>query len=465
MISSAGFWICNEHENAMVKATLKVGVSGVRGIVGDSLTPQIAASFAQAFGVLIGSGPVVVGRDTRPTGKMLEHAVTAGLKSVGCEPVIAGVVSTPTLLHLTKDLDVRGGICITASHNAVPWNALKFVDRDGMFLNEGAAQELFDVYHQEHFPLVEESRLRAIRYVEDPFWKHEEAILDYVDVDAIRAAKFKVALDACNGAGAVYAPAFLEKLGCEVHVVHGAPTGVFEREPEPTPESLGALSACVKENGCDIGFAQDPDADRLALVNELGEPMGEDLTLALGIEQVLRHHGTGPIAVNLSSSKAIDFVARRHDCPVTRTRIGEINVSSAMVELGAVAGGEPNGGLIIPAIHPCRDSFAAMAILLELMALSRQSIQTLREEIPIYHIIKEKLPIRGDQAPGILRKLRRHFEGEKLNLIDGVFADLGDKWFHVRPSNTESVIRVLAEAPSAEEAKALVDMLKALITS
>ena len=449
----------------MVKATLKVGISGVRGIVGESLTPQIAARFSQAFGVLIGCGPVVVGRDTRPTGKMLEHAVTAGLKSVGCEPVMAGIVSTPTLLNLSKSLDVRGGICITASHNAVPWNALKFVDRHGMFLDEGAAQELFDVYHQENFPLVEESQLHAIRHLSDPFRGHEAAILQYVDVEAIRAAKFKVALDACNGAGALYAPAFLEKLGCEVAVVHGEPTGVFEREPEPTPSSLGALCAWVKEHNCDIGFAQDPDADRLALVNEHGAPMGEDLTLALGIEQVLRHHEKGPIAVNLSSSKAIDFVAGRHNCPVTRTRIGEINVSTAMLEIHAVAGGEPNGGLIIPAIHPCRDSFAAMAVLLELMALSGQGIQSLRAEIPEYHIIKDKMSIRGDQAPGILRKLRRHFSGEKLNVIDGVFADLGDSWFHVRPSNTESVIRVLAEAPTAEEAQARVDMLKDLIAS
>lgn len=447
-----------------MKHTLKVGVSGVRGIVGESLTPAIACAFAQAFGDFVGQGRILVGRDTRPTGPMLELAVVAGLKSVGCEPVLAGVTATPTLLHLAVSTGARGAICITASHNNVPWNALKFIDRKGMFLEEMAAQQLFDVYHQQSFPLVEEHRLLRTGHIEEPFAVHEKAILDYVDVVSIRKQRFKVAVDACNGVGAVFSESFLsEKLNCEVFVVHGTPNGVFEREPEPIPENLAALGAAVREHGCDIGFAQDPDGDRLAIVNEHGDAIGEDLTLALGIDQILRHHGKGPVAVNLSSSKVVDDVVARHGCLLEKTKIGEINVASRMLEINAVAGGEPNGGLIIPAIHPCRDSFGSMAVILELLAHREKTVSELRAEIPSYHIIKTKVPIRGEKAPVILRELRQRYAGEKLLLIDGVYVDFGESWFHVRPSNTEPVMRILCESPSREEAEERVEALKEII--
>ena len=449
-----------------MKHALKVGVSGVRGIVGDSLTPGIACAFSQAFGDFVGQGDVIVGRDTRPTGPMLELAVTAGLRSVGCKPVLAGVVPTPTLLHLALSEGARGAICITASHNNVPWNALKFINREGLFLDEMAAQELFDIYHQHNFPLVEEQRLGTMGRIIEPFAGHQKAILDYVDTEAIRKRKFKVAVDACNGVGALFSEALLaEQLGCEVVVIHGAPTGVFEREPEPTPESLTVLAAAVKAHGCDIGFAQDPDGDRLAIVNEKGEAIGEDLTLAMGIDQVLRHHEKGPIAINLSSSKVVADVVNKHGCLLENTKIGEINVSSRMIEIGAVAGGEPNGGLIIPSIHPCRDSFGAMAVILELLAMSGKSVSELRSEIPSYHIIKTKLPIRGDKAPAILREVRRKYADEEQLHIDGVYVDFGESWLHVRPSNTESVMRVICESPSHDESAARVDEVKELIRS
>jgi phosphomannomutase len=433
----------------------------VRGVVGDSFTPQLAASFAQAFGTFVGRGSVIVGRDTRPSGKMIEHAIVCGLQSVGCKPVLAGVVPTPTILVLTQHLRARGGIAITASHNHAPWNALKFVERTGLFLDEIRAEELYDIYHQQAFPLVPEAEIPRIAYERYPMQEHLRRVTEYVDTDCIAKRKLRVAVDCCNGVGAVHSLAFLrDQLGCEVVTVFDEPTGAFEREPEPRPENLKWLAEAVVKNDCDIGFAQDPDGDRLAIVNEKGEAIGEDLTLAFAVDQVLSHHGKGPVVINLSTSKSVEEVARKHECEVIKTKIGEINVSGTMVEAGSVVGGESNGGVIIPAIHPCRDSFGGMAVVLELLAMSGKTVSELRAEIPAYHTVKEKVTIRSEQAPVILRALRRRYEAENINLLDGVHVDFGDRWIHARRSNTEPVMRLTAEAPTQKEAEALAAELR-----
>jgi phosphomannomutase len=271
-------------------------------------------------------------------------------------------------------------------------------------------------------------------------------------------------MDCCNGVGALHSPAFLrERLGCEVFPVLDRPDGKFEREPEPLPTHLGAVCDAVREHNCHIGFAQDPDGDRLAVIDEHGRPIGEDLTLALAVEQVLSQHERGLVVVNLSSSKSIDHVAGRHGCEVVRTRIGEINVVSRMLELRAVAGGEPNGGVIVPDIHPCRDSYAGMALILELLSATGKTVSALRAEIPAFTVVKDKLPIRGDRVPGVLRELRRIYPPDQTNLLDGVYVDFEHGWLHVRPSNTESVIRVLAESDHPEGALAIAEEAKAHI--
>jgi len=447
-----------------MKEALRVGVSGVRGVVGDSFTPQLASAFAQAFGTLVGRGPVVVGRDTRPTGQMIEYAVVAGLQSVGCKPILVGVVPTPTVLILTDSLKARGGIAITASHNPAPWNALKFVERTGLFLNEIRAEELFDIYHQQDFPLVQEPDIPSTRVFSSSMDEHFDRVVRYVDRDVVCARKLKVAIDCCNGVGALHSVPFLERqLGCDVVAVFDEPTGVFEREPEPVPESLGRLCQVVAKHKCDIGFAQDPDGDRLAIVNEKGEPIGEDLTLALAAEQVLAQHGKGTVVPNLSTSKCVEQVASKHRCEVLRTKIGEINVSETMLAVGAVVGGESNGGVIIPAIHPCRDSYGAMAVIIELMAMTGKSVSELRAQIPRYFMRKEKIRIRTERAPAILRALRRSYEGEKLTLIDGVHVDFGESWIHIRRSNTEPVLRIVAESPYEEETSRLIGDIRSRI--
>ncbi len=447
-----------------MKETLKAGVSGVRGVVGDSFTPQLAAGFAQAFGAFAGQGPVLVRRDTRPSGFMIENAVVAGLQSVGCKPVLAGIVPTPTVLLLTRHLGCRGGIAITASHNPEEWNALKFADRNGLFLNAGRAQELFDIYHQQDFPLVAEADLPGLAREPYPMEPHFKAILQYVDHALIRGKHFKVAVDCCNGVGALHSPFLLHTLlGCEIVPIFDTPSGRFEREPEPLPEHLGALSAAVVREGCDVGFAQDPDGDRLSIVNEKGEPIGEDLTLALAVWQVLEKHEVGPVAINLSTSKAVEVVARQHGASVVRTRIGETHVAGTMLDIGAVVGGESNGGVIIPRIHPCRDSFAGMAVVLELMASSGKSMSALRAEIPKFTVVRDKVVVRPEQASVVLRGLRRHYAEQRLNFLDGIFVDFGDAWVHARRSNTEPVIRITAEAATLDQARSLAREVRTFI--
>lgn len=449
-----------------MREALKVGISGVRGIVGKSFSPQVATEFAQAFGTFVGRGSVIVGRDTRTTGSMVENAVIAGLLSVGCRPILAGIVPTPTVLILTKEFKARGGIAITASHNPAQWNALKFVGDNALFLNELRAEELINIYHGQEFNLVKESRIAEVSTIDNPMGSHYEAIANYVDLGKVKNKKFKVAIDCCNGVGAIHSVSFLrDHLGCEVFPVLDKPTGAFEREPEPTPESLAVLCEAVKRNGCDIGFAQDPDGDRLAIVDENGIPLGEDFTLTLGIQQVLNAHEKGPVAVNLSSGKTVDYVTEQVGEQVTRTKIGEINVSETMLEIGAAAGGESNGGLIIPAVHPCRDSYVSMAIILEMLADSGKSISALKAAIPEYHIIKDKIKVSNDASLRILRAVRQHYQNEKLNLLDGVHVDFGDSWVHARRSNTEPVIRVMAEAPTQEKAEELAEELRTIVTS
>ncbi|MDA0990463.1 MAG: phosphoglucosamine mutase [Verrucomicrobia bacterium] len=443
-----------------MKDFLKVGISGVRGIAGETFTPQLAASFARAFGTYVGRGSVVIGRDTRRSGNMTELAVIAGLQSTGCKPILAGIVPTPTVLMLTKALRARGAIAITASHNPAPWNALKFVGEGGIFLTPARAREFYDIYHQEDYVRVPEPDIPTATTLTEPMRPHLEAVLAYVDVKTIRAAGLKVAVDCCNGVGALHTRAFLEHLGCKVVTCCDTPNGIFEREPEPLPEHLGQLCDLTRRENCAIGFAQDPDGDRLALVNELGQPIGEDLTVALAVRQVLDHHATGPVVVHLSTSRSVRAVAEARGMPVHLSKIGEINVTEMMLERQAVVGGEGNGGVIIPAVHPCRDSYTAMAIVLELLAMTGKTVSELRAEIPRYIMLKDKLAIQSEAAVAILRRIRRQYEGHNVSLVDGVHVDLGDRWFHTRLSNTEPVLRITVEAPDQQGAEVLMNDIR-----
>lgn len=453
--------------------TLKTGISGVRGVVGDSLTPGLVVRFAQAFGTYVKGGRVAVGRDTRPSGEMVQAAVIGGLLACGCEVHDFGVLPVPTLQLAVARHDFDGGIAITASHNPQEWNALKFIGEHGIFLRPYQAEELLDIYHQGEFALVPEPQVGVSVRGEGAIEEHLSAALAGIDVESIRAAGLRVVLDCCNGAGAVMAPRLLRELGCrEVIVINGDPTGLFAHPPEPVPAHLTGLQAAVRELGADLGLAQDADADRLALVDERGVAVSEEYTLALAAEAVAARRAPLPLVTNLSTSRMIDEVAQRYGCFVRRTPVGEINVVEAMKQEAAkfvaaglttepdwVFGGEGNGGVIDPRVHYCRDSHRAMALILEGLARSGKSLSSwIAQSFRPSAIVKDKVECPVAKVQQVLLALRRRYADRgHIDETEGIKVLWPDRsWLHVRPSNTEPVIRVVAEADNADVARSLV---------
>ncbi|MBC8357712.1 MAG: phosphoglucosamine mutase, partial [Candidatus Aminicenantes bacterium] len=277
--------------------------------MGDSLTPQLTASFAQAFGTYLGRGVVIVGQDSRKSGTMVKKAVLSGLLSVGCQPIEIGICPIPSIQFLTKQSKAIGAIAVTASHNPKEWNGLKFINEEGLFLNYHQMEEFLDIYHQGEFSLVEAHKYKNLKFEKNPARPHFKKLLSYFNVDLIRQKKFKVAIDCCNGAGAVLVPQYLDALGCQPILINCVPDGLFAHHPEPLPENIATLCRTVVEEGADVGFVQDADADRLAIVSDKGEPLGEEMTLILASKYVLSKN-PGPVVVNLSTSQAIDDIAR-----------------------------------------------------------------------------------------------------------------------------------------------------------
>lgn len=444
----------------MRKATsLRISVSGVRGVVGESLTPQLASKFAQAFGTYLGRGSVIVGQDSRISGTMVKKAVLSGLLSVGCQPVEIGICPIPSIQVLTKQSKAIGAIAVTASHNPKEWNGLKFVNKEGLFLNYHQVDEFLDIYHQGEFSLVDVDKYKTPEFKKDPTEPHMKKLMSYFNVGLISQKKYKVAIDCTNGAGAVLAPRYLEELGCEPVLLNCIPDGSFAHHPEPLPENIAGLCRTVVENGADVGFVQDADADRLAVVNEKGEPLGEELTLALATKYILSQNA-GPVVINLSTSRAIDDIAEEFNVPVIRTKIGEINVVEQILSLEKkpAIGGEGNGGVILQDIHPCRDSFTAMGLILEYMVRSGKTISELQEGIPCYHMIKEKIQGTQEKAYRIIRQLRRKYADKgEISLLDGLKISFKDYWVHIRPSNTEPIIRLIIEAKSRDTAEKMIE--------
>jgi phosphomannomutase len=425
--------------------TLKISISGVRGVVGESLTPTLLARFAQAFGTYVGSGAIVIGRDTRPSGEMVRQAVVAGLLSSGCRVIDLDVCPVPTVQLIVRRRKASGGIAITASHNPAEWNALKFVNAEGLFLSAGQARELLDIYHQGEYTKVTGDGMRSVEPFTGALDAHISAITSAVGELPATKRKLKVALDSCNGAGSVIAARLLEALGADVVAINTTPDGSFPRGAEPTAENLQQLCQLVKESKADVGFAQDMDADRLAVVAENGDPIGEDNTLVLATRYVLGKT-SGAVVTNLSTTSAMDDVVKMFGCPLHRSKIGEANVTEMMQQVGAVIGGEGNGGVIYPRINFCRDSHVGMALILHLLAETGRRVSDLLGDLPRYVMLKEKLPCPSDKIGGVLKMIRREFAGQQMDLRDGVKVSFDDGWLHVRGSNTEPIIRLVAEA-------------------
>src|SRR6266571_749711 len=449
--------------------TLMVGVSGIRGIVGKDLTDEVVGRYARAFGrwAKARKPVVVVGRDARESGPAFERAVVDGLGSVGCAVVKVGLVPTPTVQLAVEHHAAGGGIAITASHNPIEWNALKFIGPDGIFLDGADGARVQELVGEDGGG---GGRTGKVATDEGAVERHLDAVLKLpaVDVDGIRARKFTVALDAVRGAGGPVMRSLLERLGCEVAGINLETDGRFPRSPEPVPENLGGLSTLVTRAGAALGIAVDPDVDRLAIVDESGTPIGEDYTLAFAVRAVLggkREKGNGKrvVVCNLSTSLVVEDAARECGAEVVRTPVGEVHVARAILRLAAVIGGEGNGGVMYPALHAGRDAPVAAGLLLTLLARSGKRVSELVAAAPRYLIVKAKVERgAGSTEQGLTRayaELQRRFPDARADTQDGLRLAWRDRWLHVRPSNTEPIIRLIAEAPSGAEggARELVD--------
>lgn len=465
--------------------TLMVGVSGIRGIVGKDLTPEIVARYAAAFGAWARTGGprrprVVLGRDARTSGPMFAQAAAAGLVSVGCDVIDIGLTTTPSAQLAVQHHRAAGGIILTASHNPIEWNALKFVGPDGVFIDDTAGSQVRALAAEGPIPRADHGSLGTVTGDPDALRRHLAAVVQLpgVDVARVKKRRFRVALDTCRGAGGAIMPELLDRLGCDVAGINLETDGRFPRSPEPIPENLAALGAEVRRAQADLGIAVDPDVDRLALVDERGEAIGEDYTLAFAVRAVLgerpngkpsrKRRGSGgyvppeqPKAVvvcNLSTSLVVEDAARDCGAELVRAPVGEAHVARTMIELGAPIGGEGNGGVMYTALHVGRDAPVGAALVLTLLARDARTVSALVAASPRYAIVKAKAP-RG-RAGGlgpVYAALRERFPDAQVDERDGLRLGWRDRWLHVRPSNTEPIVRLIAEAPTAPEAQQLVD--------
>ncbi len=435
---------------------LIISVSGLRGIVGDTLTPLVAIQYVTAFSALAPSGAFVVTQDGRPSGRMLAEAIQAGLHAVGRTTIDAGVAATPTTGVLIRRFKAAGGIQISASHNPAEYNGLKLFSAEGRVLPQGPGQNVLSRYHAGTVAWVGQDRLGAAERCADSLAAHLEAVLATVDVARIRQRQFKVLLDSNQGSGSLLGRRLLEELNCRITVLGGEATGRFVHTPEPTAENLATVLPAVREAGADVGFCQDPDADRLAVIDENGHYLGEEYTLAMCVDHVLRCR-KGPIVTNCASSRTSEDLAAKYGVPFFRSAVGEANVVDAMLAHDAIFGGEGNGGPIDPRVGLVRDSFVGMAQLLDAMAARESRISQLANELPRYQIMKTKIALAPDKVAVALDALARHFAAPRSDRLDGLRLDWPGRWLLVRASNTEHIVRAIAEAKTAEEARQLCD--------
>ncbi len=442
---------------------LVVSVSGFRGRVGEPLTPELVCAVAAAFGdwLHVAGRPttVVVGRDSRTSGPMLVRGVIAGLQSVGCSVVDLGIVPTPTLMLAVEYHGAAGGVGVTASHNPSEWNALKLASEEGMFIDAERMESFLDHLRSADPQRVDWSALGEVVIDEAAADRHLEAIdgLPQLDLPAISGAGFKVALDCVHGAGGSVMPRMLESFGCEVVGIGLEMDGRFPRDPEPTSANLGDLAKLVRESGAAVGLAVDPDVDRLSLVDETGQPLGEEFTLALASAVVLKRT-PGTVVTNFSTSQVVDDVAEAHGGSVVRAPVGEINVARRMQLERAVVGGEGNGGVILPDLHHTRDAPLAAALILQHLVDEGAPLSNIVARWPKYGIVKEKVSFPREAIEDAYGVLEHDLAGAVSDRADGLRLAWPDRktWLHVRPSGTEPVVRLIAEAPGAAEAKELV---------
>lgn len=429
-------------------STLMVSISGIRGLIGDGLEPEVLVKYTTAYADFIGQGKVIVGRDSRISGEMVKSIVIGTLLAKGIDVVDIGICPTPTVQYIVKTEKANGGIALSASHNPNEWNALKLLNSTGQFMTPEENKTLLSILEKEnHYKKWDQ--LGKLTGDFDGISVHKNAVMNlkYIDGEAIRKRKFKVLVDCVNGAGVYVIPQLLRDFGCEVVEMNCERTGIFPRLPEPLPENLVDTMNAVKDSNADLGIVVDPDVDRLVLITDKGEPFSEENTITQAVKFILSKE-KGNAVVNLSTTRAVDDVAKEHGCKVFRSAVGEANVVKKMKEVNAIIGGEGSGGVIYPTLHYGRDALVGIAITLQHLLEFGKSLSDMKEVLPKYFIAKRKMDLVGIQPDEVLQKLKEEFVEQNCNAEDGLRIDFEDHWVHFRKSNTEPIIRIIVEAAS-----------------
>jgi len=438
--------------------TLMVSISGIRGIVGDGLEPEVLVKYTSAYADFCGKGKIIVGRDARITGEMVKNIVIGTLLAKGMDVVDIGICPTPTVQYTVKTMQAAGGIAISASHNPNQWNALKLLNSTGQFMSPEENVILQKSLLEQSKPYADWQNIGCLTATDEGLKRHVRDVLNlkYINVEAIKKRKFKVVADCVNGAGVYVIPDLLKKLGCEVIELDCEKTGIFPRLPEPLPENLTGVMKSVKENKADLGIVVDPDVDRLVLITDKGEPFGEENTITQAVKFILSKT-PGNVAVNLSTTRAVDDVAQQFNCEVFRSPVGEANVVKKMKEVDAVIGGEGSGGVIYPALHYGRDALVGIVITLKHLHESGGSLSEMKDALPQYFIAKRKIDLGSSNPDTVIDALVQKYKSEKINVEDGLRIDFSDHWVHFRKSNTEPIIRCITEAKTQRDAEQYID--------
>lgn len=431
---------------------LKIGISGVRGIVGETIVPELVMDFACAFGTFLDSKRVLVGRDTRISGPMLQEAALAALVSTGCNVLDLGICPTPIIQYMVKNLKAQGAVSITAGHNDLKWNALTFINQEGTYLNMFQGEEVLDIYHLGKFTKVSVDHLGQIESIDDYLDFYFKKLKKFLDAESIKKAKFKVIIDPCNGAGAKIIDSFSQQLGFELIPVNNEPNGYFPHDPEPRPRNAQEVASIIKVVNADVGFLLNSDASRVSLVAENGETLSEEFTLPL-IANYYLDKNPGTVITNHSSSRMIEDVARGKNCPVVKVKVGQSYSIQSLINEDGVLAGEGSGGIAIPQFQSAFDGFVTMGLVLEIMAVRNKKVSELVGELPRYHIVKEKIYCPPTKIHSVVSEVRKLFTDRSIDTSDGIKIEDKDGWIHVRTSATEPMIRVIAEDRSREKAK------------
>lgn len=447
---------------------LIMSTSGIRGIVGSSLTPELAMRCAQAFGLYANKGKIIVGGDTRTSHESFKHAVISGLLSIGVDVIYIGKVPTPTVQQAIRHHKANGGIVITASHNPIEWNGLKLMSDQGSFLTQAEYDKFKQQFDSKNNFLSDYATQGTLTHTVSTINQHIDTILSVINPESIQNSNFKVLVDPNHGTGGIATPLLLDRLNVDYDMIYETPDGKFSHTPEPLEKNLSTLINTMKEGGYDIGFAQDPDADRLVIVDEKGRFIGEDYSLGFCIDYVLQHEKeTMPvIVVNLSTSQLIEHIGRQYNAKTIYTKIGEVNVTQGLLAHNAVVGGEGNGGVIYPKIGLGRDSLTGITLALSYLAQSKKTVSEIVNTYPNFYIVRDKITWlsqdKSSLAP-LVAKLNDAFPNSQSNTEDGIKITMESEWVQMRPSNTEPIIRIFAEAQSPERAQALINTAKKAI--